>query len=253
MATYGNPHTLAPTTCASNTVTFTDATLTANSIKPRKVHIDELRTAINNELSRRGLSTVSFTDSTVTANVTQVRKIHIDELRTAINKIHTGDCSGDTYYCPQDALTSSTDFTDGTITTNVTEIRNLHISEIRTKISTLMSSCICESEQCQYCADCGYQYSACNHADCACDDQGSSQCSQHSSYTVYSCGSVNLASSTTHPYKASSGNNTGTAWDGTVPWTMGTTPPGISWSTCEFAGGHNHSAWNCKCSPHTWG
>ena len=81
MATYGNPHTLPPTQCSSNNPSWTDSTITANSTKPRKVHVDELRAEVNDELTRRGLSTASWTDSTITANSTKVRKIHIDESR----------------------------------------------------------------------------------------------------------------------------------------------------------------------------
>lgn len=252
MATYGNPHTLAPIQCASNTPTWTDPTLTANSILPRKVHIDELRNYINNELSRRGLSTNIFTDVSIIANYTVIRKTHIDELRSAINKLKTGDCS-DAYYCPQDS-SGAISWTDSTITANSTLIRNLHISEMRTKVAALMSTCICEAEQCQYCADCGYYYQSCSHAGVACDNHKYAECG----YTLvnhYVCGSTNLAVGTAHPYRSASGDPIVTLpWNNTVPWNMCSyAPPGLVWGSCTYQGGKNHSSdWNCKCNPFTW-
>jgi hypothetical protein len=252
MPTYGNPHTLPPAQCSTNTVTFTDATLTADSIKPRKIHLDELRLAINNEETRRGLSTTTWTDSTIVANSTLVRDNHINELRTAISKVKTGDCSGDTYYCPQDT-SGAISWTDSTITINSTNIRNDHVSEVRTKISALKTSCICEAEQCQYCADCGYSYQYCPFGGCGCDDHKYSECG-YSLVWAYVCASTNLAAGTAHPYRTASGNPlTTNPWNGQVPWAMcNYTPPGSNWGSCEYQGGHTHTDWNCKCNPFTW-
>lgn len=242
MASYGNPHTLSPTTCSTNTFTFTDPSLTTVT-KPRTVHINELRTAIDTELSRRGLSTTTWTDSTLTANSTLIRKTHVDELRTALIKVHTGDCS-DAYYCPQDAL-SCADFTDSTINANSTFVRNLHVTQLRTAINTLRTSCICEAEQCQYCADCGYYYQYCNHNGIVCDDsQSGESCGYY--YASGACASYNVGGS--HPYTSATGSPPGgegcsystVAWNNTVPWNMcNYAPPGNNWTVY----------WTCKCNP----
>jgi hypothetical protein len=246
--TYDGAHTLPPAQCSSNTVVWTDPTLTGNLSGVRKIHLDELRTAINNELTRRGLDNVVFTDTTVTANVTKIRKIHVDELRAAINKAKRGDCSADGLYCPQEA-TPHTDvsFTDQTITANSTKPRLAHFTEMRTAIAALKTACVCEAEQCQYCSDCGYHYQYCSHAGVACDDHKYSECA-HTMVDSWNCASINMTTGTVHPNKAD-----GVAWDGTVPWAMcNYAPPGNYWGSCEYAGGHDHSDWNCKCNPYSW-
>jgi hypothetical protein len=255
MPTYGNPHTLPPVQCSSNTPTWTDPTITADVTKVKKAHIDDLRNYLNAELSRRGLSSYSFTDSTIIADSTKLRTIHITDMRSALDKIHIGDCSGDTYYCPQDALAcASADLTDQTLTPNSTKFRDVHVTQIRSKLQTLMTSCICEAEQCQYCSDCGYYYTTCSLAGVSCDNSKYSSCS-NTPVPHYICASTNLPTWTAHPYKSASGDPLSTeAWDGTVPWAMcNYTPPGSNWGSCEHRGGHDHTAdWNCKCNPFTW-
>lgn len=237
-ATYGNPHKLPPTICASNIPTWTDPTITASVTKIRKIHIDEIRTAINTEIARRGLTSVSFTDSTLTVSVTKDRKIHIDELRGAIQlNVKKGDCASDSYYCPGDT-SGCADFTDPVITASVTKIRKPHIDELRAKLQALMTSCICETEQCEYCSDCGYRYSVCSHNGVACNDHLSGEsCGYY--FPDGPCGSRNTGG--THPFKTF--NGTGVPWDGYVPWVMGTAPLGIAWTS---------SPWSCKCNPYSY-
>jgi len=261
--TYGNPHTNAPKQCAANTIAFTDPTLTAHGTKHRKVHIDELRTAVNAELTRRGITNVTFTDSTITARSTKIRKIHIDELRAAIDDgIKEGDCAADSYYCPQDS-TAAISWTDPTITEHDTKQKGSHISELRSTLQALMASCICEAEQCQYCQDCGFDFTYYTPSVACDDDQG---CGCNYFVHAYRCASINLSSATTYPYKVYTGTcnypsgcndcsfgGTITPGDNTVPWNMcNYTPPGSNWGTCEYQGAHDHSAWNCKCNPYTW-
>lgn len=249
--TYGNPHTRAPKQCSGNIPTWTDSTITANSTKPRKIHIDELRTAITNEFTRRGLSIAAFTNPTITDNSNSIRKTHLDELRARYITGQEGDCSAEAYYCPQD--TSNTDaWTDTTITANSTKVRKPHVDELRTKISSLMTSCICEAEYCNYCADCGYSVRTCDNWDPCCHENQPGQCPKDSWSWKYYCGSINTASGTTNPYKSWDGG-TIVAFDGTLPWAMcNYIPPGSNWGSCEYNGGHDHSAWDCKCNPYTW-
>ena len=102
---------------------WTDSTITANSTKIRKVHIDELRSAINTRRIDAGLTNYSWTDPTITANSTKIRKVHIDDLRTAISQVYTT--------CGQAAPS----WTDPTITANTTKIRKVHIDELRSAVS----------------------------------------------------------------------------------------------------------------------
>jgi hypothetical protein len=56
-------------------------TINANDTGISKRTIDDLRTKVNAVRQARGLSTVSWTDATITANVTSVRAVHLTELR----------------------------------------------------------------------------------------------------------------------------------------------------------------------------
>jgi hypothetical protein len=237
--TYGNPHKLPPIACGSNIPTWTDPTITASVTKPRKPHVDELRTKINLELTRRGITNYTFTD-TITATVTKFRKLHIDQLRDAVaNSIKKGDCAADTYYCPQDT-SGCADFTDPTVTASVTKRRKPHIDELRAKLQALMTTCICEAEQCEYCSDCGYKYAVCSHNGVACNDhQSGESCAFF--YPTGPCGSRNTGG--VHPFKTFSTSGIGTPWDGYVPWTMGSAVPGIAWTS---------SPWSCKCNPYSY-
>jgi len=256
MAIYTDPHALAPIQCATNIPTWTDTTPTANATKIRKVHVDELRAEINIELVRRGLTVETWTNSTITANATKVRKVHIDELRDACEKGQTGDCSAEALYCPEDTV-GALSWTN-TITANATKPKPIDITEIRTAISNLQASCICETEQCEYCADCGYRYSYCSHNGVACNDQCGAEggCGQYA--YVNDCASINLAAETEHPWKSSSSSSVYEEWDGTVPWDMGAADkPAAAWNSWTFynppgGGATDHSDWNCKCNPYNW-
>lgn len=232
-------HTLPPAQCSANTYSFTDPTL-STSVKVRKTHIEELRTQIAAELSRRGLSAApAYTDPTLysvsSPSKTKVRKMHITELRTQIEAIHDG--RGTSGYCPGDTVTIA--WTD-TPSTSV-KARKGHIAELRTTLNALKSGCICETEQCEYCADCGHYYYtwACwcyvNSVGC-CNSCGPQACSYYCNQGNWNCGSVNTGG--THPYKSFS---PAVSWDGTVPWAWGDGIPGaaINWT----------AHWSCKCNP----
>lgn len=239
-------HQLPPKQCSSNLPGWTDPTITDLVTQARKPHMDELRSFLNAEFTRRGKSTGSYTDPTITALVTEIRKVHIDELRSELAQCKSG--RGESGYCPEDN-SGCMDFTDPTITALVTDVRGVHFREARNAVEALMTSCICETEQCQYCADCGYHYTTCSHASVACDDHKYSEC-HHSINHYWDCASINLPSSAAHPYKSA---NPPVAWDGTVPWDWCVyAPPGSNWGSCEYQGGHDHTAWNCKCNPYSW-
>lgn len=98
---------------------WTDATLTANVSPGRNVHLSQMRTSLNAERARRGMSGVSFSDSTLNANSTKIKDSHINELRTGITAF------------------SPATWTDGTLTSNNTRFRKTHVDELRAKIVAL--------------------------------------------------------------------------------------------------------------------
>ncbi|MFL6245102.1 MAG: hypothetical protein ACJ74H_03685 [Thermoanaerobaculia bacterium] len=61
---------------------FTDPTLD-NTMNVKAVHMNELRTQLNNVRTALGFSALTFTD-TVTATSTPIRKVHVDELRNGV-------------------------------------------------------------------------------------------------------------------------------------------------------------------------
>lgn len=115
-------------------ISWTDPTITANTTKIRKVHIDELRTWIDNRRVDAELPAYSWTDPTITADTTKIRKIHFDEMRTAISQVYTA-CGG-----------MAPTWTDPTLTANSTKIRVAHLTELRNAAAnTPICAPVCQS------------------------------------------------------------------------------------------------------------
>ena len=167
--TWGNPHSLQPVQCGANTSSWTDAPVVRLQTSMKAVHVNELRTAINAELTRRGFSTWSWTDDPVQIGDV-IKAEHYEEMRDAVDNLKIGDCAADGDYCPGDT-SDAVVWTDDPLVVDETEIKALHTNNLRQYKNSLSSSCICETEQCEYCADCGYRYSYCNHNGVACNDQ----------------------------------------------------------------------------------
>lgn len=110
-------------TIANDDLVFTDHPLTTGTFIKR-VHITELRTAINASRVAKGLAAFSFTDATLTES-TPVKALHITELRTAIAQTYAAV-----------GQTPPT-YTDPTIVPGTTVVRAEHISEFRTAIANL--------------------------------------------------------------------------------------------------------------------
>lgn len=100
-----------------STVIFTDAVLTG--VAAKRLHITELRTAVNALRVAAGLSNMTFTDSTLTAGVSPIRTVHISELRTALNGARSA--------IGLPALT----YTDATLTAGSTVMKGAHLTELR--------------------------------------------------------------------------------------------------------------------------
>jgi hypothetical protein len=143
---------------------WTDSPIVAGTTEIRAVHINELRTAINNEISRRAGGIKSWTDPTLVvppgANPNIVRESHVRELRAAANYAETIDCVTD--------LAPVQTWTDDPIVPDVTPIRATHINELRTYFNQLETQCTCNCDS----------HCACNSQCCNCDHCGSN-CSPH--------------------------------------------------------------------------
>lgn len=110
----------APPTCTTpSPVAWTDPIITADVTKIRKVHVDELRTEIDNRRIDAGLVAYSWTDPTITADSTLIRAVHFEDMRTAIEEVYTA--------CSQAAPS----WTDPVLTADSTKIRKIHMDELR--------------------------------------------------------------------------------------------------------------------------
>lgn len=135
---------------------WTDPTITAGSTPIRKVHIDELRGAINRWRRFYGLGNRSWTDGTITAGSTGVRKVHFDEMRSELNSLR-GSAFG---------------WTDGTITASSTPIRKVHMDELRANMNWL------EQNYCYTCDSCDYYR-------CVCDEDWEDGCGRNTACLAY--------------------------------------------------------------------
>ena len=73
---------------AATTILFTDDPLTAGTTKAKRLHVSELRTAVNAYRAGAGLAAGVFTDPVLTA-ATAIKAVHIEELRTALQAART--------------------------------------------------------------------------------------------------------------------------------------------------------------------
>lgn len=296
-----NPHIrIAPGTqgaCPTNVVTFTDYPIVADVTFIRKIHVDQLRAAINAEQTRRSITNTVWTDPTITANQTVPRKPHMSEARDSIYAIRepsgypTHSCPANqdvpasvicpadqvlieiqlggtqvycTYcqdycttnikgYCPSD-LSAAITWTDDPLIADQTHVRAVHMNEVMADINIQKQQCVCEQERCNYCADCGYAYKqwyqSDSHPGCFCDNNQSSECTNHIIITTYywvsRCATFNssetdfVAALTANLYEGiSSGNQ--------VPWNCmcSFTPAGRNWTGTK-------AAWGCMCNPFSW-
>lgn len=98
-------------------ISFSDAFLAPPITKVKRVHLTELRDAVNAVRALAGQSAATFTDPTITAGATKVRLVHLVELRTAISnaRVMLG------FTAPV--------FTQGSL------IKALHIAELRNAVN----------------------------------------------------------------------------------------------------------------------
>ena len=68
----------------ANDFSFIDPTLTVHSTVVKRIHVIDLRTALDAARSTLGLSALSYTDSTITIHSTPVKAIHLTDLRNGV-------------------------------------------------------------------------------------------------------------------------------------------------------------------------
>jgi hypothetical protein len=105
--------------------TFTDDPLTARVTLVKTVHVTELRLAIDQERTRRGLAAFVWTDPVLTPGVTPVSAIHLIELRAALNAAY------------QAASRTPPAYTDPSVVPRALTVRAAHIQELRAAVRAL--------------------------------------------------------------------------------------------------------------------
>lgn len=149
--------------------TWTNDPLVAGSTQVRKIHVDELRTAINWDITVRGGSSIVFTD-TITAGATKIRATHLNELRAGVTALVArlspcGTNAASATFTAPDPMISN----PGGPATD--KIRAVHIQELRYIISAAEAACYC---------DCVGHCSCVSHSYCSCAGMAHCCCQDHS-------------------------------------------------------------------------
>jgi hypothetical protein len=66
--------------------TFTDDPLAGGSTVVKAVHLNELRTAVNQARAHAGLAAATWTDDPAQATVTTIKAVHVNELRARLDE-----------------------------------------------------------------------------------------------------------------------------------------------------------------------
>ena len=131
--------------CPANQSSWTDVTLNT-AIKVKAVHVNELRTAINTEQTRRHVTPFNFGTTRSTANV--VTRQDTKELRDQIEALYP--------------FTGAWSYTYSTIS----KIEGAILTEVRANLNDAENDCLCN---CNYCTcQCNYCTCNCNYG-CTCN------------------------------------------------------------------------------------
>jgi len=248
---------------------FTNDPLVVDVNEAAALDRNELDADVVTENTRRGLvaTPLPTTDVPAVVNQTEWKKVHMDELKNAIEYMNNPaeapnrNCPGnsDPYcpantngWCPTDSVGPTLVWTNPTITRNESLVEAVDIADRRTNLNLEAVSCICEQEACNYCSDCGHYYTSTScptdSGPCRCDDHLAPECGCMQTVPHWDCATINQpAFSAWTPQMA--------------PWNCmcnfsPSSPPlnAISWSTwpVPHAPG-NPQNWNCMCSPYQWG
>jgi hypothetical protein len=130
----------------------------------RRIHVDELRTALEWDITARGGARPTWTD-TLTAGATKIRAVHLNELRNGVSALvaRLSPCGTNTAVA---SFTAPNPMVD-----TVNKIRAVHIQELRYIISTAEAACYC---------DCVGHCSCVSHSYCSCAGMAHCCCQDHS-------------------------------------------------------------------------
>ena len=246
---------------------YTNDPLVVDQSEAKALDRNELVTDVTTENTRRGLvaTPLPTTDVPAVVDQTKWKKVHIDQLRAAIDYMNNPtempnrNCpaNSDAYcpanvkgWCVTDSVGPTLVWTNPTITANQSLVKAVDIADIRSNLNLEHVSCICEQEACNYCSDCGHYYVTgtpyCpgDAGPCRCDDHSAPECAcQQTIWTPHwACATINRPAYS--------------AWIPQVaPWNCmcAFTSPGIAWNT--YTPPHtpgNNQSWGCKCNPFVW-
>ena len=105
--------------------TFVDDPLVPRVTVIKAVHVTDLRLAIDQERTRRGLGAFSWTDPVLTPGITVISRLHLVEMRLALNQAYAA------------ASRTSPTYTDPVIAAGSLPVRTVHIQELRAAIRVL--------------------------------------------------------------------------------------------------------------------
>jgi glucose/arabinose dehydrogenase len=123
--TMTGPRSVGATFATSFSGTFTDDPLAARVTLVKAVHVTELRLAIDQERTRRGLAAFGWTDPVLTPGITVISALHLAELRAALNAAY------------QAASRTPPTYTDLVIVARSLAVRVVHLHELRAAVRAL--------------------------------------------------------------------------------------------------------------------
>ena len=153
---------------ASPSITTWTDTLVPDVTEIRAIHVTELRTALEKEVTDRGLSSPIWTDPGLAADITYLKAPHVNEPRAYSEQAYQAPCNTDAAVAPIWTDQEATPAMGNRVVGDVTEFRDDHINELRTYINHLQNQCLCDCNA--YCCNCN-GHCGCNcNGHCGCED-----------------------------------------------------------------------------------
>jgi hypothetical protein len=154
---------------ASPSITSWTDTITADVTKQREVHVTELRTALDKEVTDRGLASPTWEDNPLVVNITKIRAVHINNLRSYSEDAYEAPCNTDSATNPAWTDKEATPVMGNRVEATTTKVRKIHIDELRSYINVLEAQCLCDCHS--YCCNC--------HGHCGCNCNSHCSCEGH--------------------------------------------------------------------------
>jgi hypothetical protein len=112
----------------------------------KKIHVDEVRNAINIKRANYGFGSTSWTNSPLVVGVTTVKAVHFQEVRNSILELTNVYRSGGTFPCPASNVVAAPTFTNNPLTPAPNEnivIKAVHMTELRQALDGIGDSHAC--------------------------------------------------------------------------------------------------------------